>query len=498
MGKHTKSLFISLGLGSIGLAVALPSCRTSDNKSKEAGLFKSKEEKQIEQDIKSWNDTQEALIEANKRSAKGCEKLDIMWRKIIETQQTEETMQAPNSHFPEVVAFGNGTARRFWRIFEGWSAGEGGSEIRPYEKHSRKYVRLTHRYAALAKFKYVPNKEAVTKLGYTGQYAEGNNCVLGRMSSAVPTGVKDRFTPAVAAKFFTDGAAESQVLIVQHDIGGQSSGTDFTVNPPRAKVIDNNFYTKYLSNRLSFEKGVLSGVGAFSRFFYTAQYFSKNVLNLGYVFDPRELQANHLAERRPNGETVTNAKGPRFVWFAAPSPEWKAEFASMAGKDLDFRKHFLAMNRRIAESQDKPVAFWNVYGSDTWTYEPEKDATLIGQLQADSTVTVSEAADVRLFFKHSIQFRKMPEHENKPSPYTQDFPVAQWNDELFTSECRLGVKESDVFPKSKDDLDGTFIRDAALNPLTLRRAKDGGICLIDIIEDKLDATAGPQLSKYLP
>ncbi|RZA23868.1 MAG: hypothetical protein EOP10_11555, partial [Proteobacteria bacterium] len=350
MVRIRKSVVGVVSVTAAVIAIGVASCKSAgkEESSDTSGLFDSKEEKLIAEQIKSFNDTQQDLINANTRNASGCEKLDILWKKIEDTQQTEAKMMAPKGKLKEVLAFGTGSALRFWRIFEGWGQNEGGSELRPYEKNSTDFVRLTHRYGTLAKMRFVVDKAAVQKLGYTGQYAQGNDCVLGRLSSAVPTSVVDRFTPAVAAKFFTGGSNESQVLIVQHDIGGQSSGTDFTVNPPREKTPDNNFYTHYLSNRLSFEKGVYSGVGAFSRFFYTAQYFSKNVLNLPFIFDPRELQASHLAERNVDGTKVAAPKGPRFVWYTAPSDNVKANFADMAAKDRDFRKHFMSLNGNIS------------------------------------------------------------------------------------------------------------------------------------------------------
>lgn len=495
MGKFSKPLLLTISMTSVGLAVF--ACKSQpSNESTESAFFDSKKKKTAEQ-VKSFNDTQQALIAANKRNASGCEKLDILWKKIEETQQSESEMSEPKSKLREVIAFGNGAAPRFWRIFEGFTEAEGGSEIRPYEENSTKYVRLTHRFSALARFSYVPNKEVVSKLGYTGQFAEGNNCVLGRLSSAVPTSVADRFTPALAAKFFQDGPHESQVLIAQHDIGGQSSGIDYTVNPPVPKTPNNNFFLKYHSNRLSFEKGVPAGVGAFSRFFFTAQWFSKNVFNLPYTLDPRELQADHLAERTPKGEVVANAKGPRFIWIAAATPELKAEVGEMAKTESDFRKHFMSYNSRINKGAN-PMPIFNVWGSDTWTYEPEKDATLIGKMVANSNFVASEAADVRLFFKHSIKFRPIPETEGKPNPYTQDYPFAEWTEKTFTSECRLGVREIEVKPKNHDDLDGTFIRDALINPRSVRKDPNGKLCIINIIEDRLEETAGPELAKQLP
>jgi hypothetical protein len=332
----------------------------------------------------------------------------------------------------------------------------------------------------------------VTRLGYTGHYAAGSDCVLGRFSSAVPTTVSERFTPAFAAKFFINGQSDSQTLIAQHDIGGQSSGTDHSAEPPVAKAIDNNFYKHALSNRLSFEKGVYAGVGAFSRLFYTAQYFAKNAFGLTYLVDPRELSANHLAEKDQSGRefALGVAKGPRFIWTVAPSDDVRSTFARLAASESDFRKHFLSLN-----SRGTGIPVFKVYASDTWTYDPQTDAQLIGEFVTTSPFVVSEAADVRLFFKHAMQFHPIPEAEGKPSPYTKDFHYSDWGDELFTSNCRLGVLEAEIIPKSEDDLDGTFIRDATINPKSLRRDKDGSTCFKNIVEDNIEDAITPYLKR---
>ena len=420
--------------------------------------------------------------------------MNLLWDNIVDTQQDVNNLVPPKTPFKDVLTFGNGSAHRFWRIFKGWKASEGGSEIRPHETDTRDYVRLTHRFGIFAKMKYVVNKENVTRLGYTGHYAEGNNCVLARLSSAVPTSVEDRFTPAIAAKFFAGKGHESQVLIAQHDIGGQSSGFDHTVNPPKAKSIDNNFYSKYLSNILSFEKGVLSGVGAFSRFFYTAQYYSRNILKLDYVFDPRELQASHLAQVNEKGDTISSPKGPRFIWVVPPSEGFKNKFGDMAKNDSDFRKHFMSLNKNNSNPGGAAgTEVFKIYGSDVWTYEPEKDAVHIGSLVADSDFVASEAADVRVFFKHAIQFHPIPEAEGKPNPYSRDYSYNEWNEQLFTDDCALGARASEIEPSEKDELNGSFLKDAIVfNP---RIGKNGEWCFGKIMTDKIKAELGPKLEK---
>ncbi|WP_141733828.1 hypothetical protein [Oligoflexus tunisiensis] len=494
------------------LFIATPAVAETEN-----GYVKNPDKAQLKQEILSFTDVARELHAANTTAdSTACGKLDLVWNQIEATAQQPDALYAPESEFKDVVTFGNGSALRFWKIFAGWTKQDWagpkakdedflGSEIRPYREGSlRDTVRLTHRFGVNVRLSYVP-LDGARELGLTGQYATRNDCVLGRLSSAVPTSVKDRFTPAIAAKFFVDGASESQVLIAQHDIGGQSWEKDANGEP----IIDNNFYSKYLSNRLSFEKGALSGVGAFSRFFYTAQYFSRHILGLDYIFDPRELQANHLAEMDVSGHKIENPKGPRFVWMVPPSADTRELFRQKAEKDLDFRRHFLALNGQLELGQ---APLFLVYGSDTWTYEPEKDAKLIGKLVVNSNFVVSEAADVRLFYKHAIQFHKIPEAVGEKNPYTQDFAYSEWNDKLFTTDCALGVTGKEVWPWdlvrnygqedkyaginfSQGSLDGTFLVNATVNPESVRFSRDYEWCLAKFVKKKVGNPLPEMLKK---
>jgi hypothetical protein len=143
------------------------------------------------------------------------------------------------------------------------------------------------------------------------------------------------------------------------------------------------------------------------------------------------------------------------------------------------------------------IVVMRVYGSDKWTYNPEKDAALIGEFVTASNFVASDAADQRLFFKHSISFLHRTANpaedqhdievkadkghdllaEAYSGAYTQDYPFAQWNnkesrDVLFTSECRLGVKESEVQPTLLSSLNGTYIIKAILT----RKDASGKLC----------------------
>ena len=57
------------------------------------------------------------------------------------------------------------------------------SEVRPNNDSDNKFVRQTHRYSAVAKMNFIVDAKAVADLGYTGQYATGNDAIIARVSA---------------------------------------------------------------------------------------------------------------------------------------------------------------------------------------------------------------------------------------------------------------------------------------------------------------------------
>jgi|GEM_PF-2377123 hypothetical protein len=494
--KLTKKLaffvLTGVGLGTFGIVQACKTANSNAGDSSQLSANNDSAELRKAQ-INQFTDAQKKILAAKSRNASGQEKLNVLWDTIVATQQDAESLYPPVPVFQDALAFGNGSAQRFWKIFEGF--GNEWTEVRP-EDGTRDHIRLTHRYGVYARMRYIP--KADTTGAYTGIYRNGSEQVLVRLSSAVPTSVQDRFTPALSAKFFVDGNHDAVNLITQHDIGGQSSGMDYRNNPPTPKSIDWNFYTNPLSNRLSFERGVPAGAAAFSRFYFTAQVFAKKV-GLDITVDPRELSAQQLAEINPDGTIPPKPNGPRFVWMIAPKETGvKERFAQrIRANDTDFRRHFLAENK-LGGSR----IYFNVYGSDTWTYNPESDAALIGTLESSSDFVASEAADVRLYFKHRIEWRELL--YGSKNVYTRDYPPEEWmaanpkdrsNSQnpanLFTYDCRLGVLESEVQPApffNSKGLHGTFLSGAILNPLTQRwepKANGGQLCVFKVLGERL-------------
>ena len=489
--------------------VNLGGCKTDE---KSESPLSADQQSEYYEGIKSWDKVAAELSEMDQDpTSKGCEKLDKIWGNIEKYEQTMDDLVPAESDFSDVLKFGNGSEIRFWKIFSGWSAADWdgkdlGDDVRPYvEGRIKDAVRLTHRFAVYAKMKYVP----VEGQPYGGHY-KGNDCVLGRLSSAVPTGVEERFTPAVSAKFFTDGQNPSQVLIAQHDIGGQSSGQDEEGRPIPTEI-NNNFYAKYLSNRLSFEAAVPNGFGAFSRFLYsTLLHFN------GKPYDPRELAASHLAATKPDG-TSGSGNGPRFIWMAPPTSSTKNNFKQLAVEDLDFRKHFMQMND-TAQFQDEPVVLFNVYAAKSnWSYEPvdpELDPAnferagpdtpkLIGRfvLAEDSRIIASEAADIRLFFKHTFGNALIQSAEINNEIYHRDYPLEKWysadnptvGEEMFTSLCSLGAKMKEVEPSKPGSLEGSFLKSAIVTDA--RKDTDGTLCSVKIFGPKITDAIKAKLSQ---
>ena len=486
----SKKILIGCGVGISASLLLFNACKTTSGPFDKGYTLEADEVNQ--EAMQAYNQLSTDLT----KITDGCKKLDRMWKTI---EDHRDYVDPPLAAFSDVLTFGNGDADRFWKIFEGWDKedweGTGtGSEVRPFiESKLKQTIRLTHRFGVYAKLKF----KAAPNSPYTGLFKD-NDCILGRLSSAVPTTVEERFTPALSAKYFVDGNRESEVLIAQHDIGGQHSGQDDKGRPqgfPMEKI-DNNFYKKYLSNRLSFENMVPNGFGAFSRFLYATEIFTKT---LG--FDPRELSASHLAKVDAKGKDVRNPKGPRFIWLAAPSEEVSAKFSEMANtyvggdvKNLDFRNHFLRMkfNPQNPSESDLPVLF-KVYGSDKWTYDPtgkndpvngDGGAQLIGEFVVNSDFITSDAADLRLFFKHTFGGAKMLSSAENNKVFHKDYPtkdvdgVAQWDQEMFVRDCHLGAKKVEVE-------NGTFLRSAIIGP-NPRRDVDGNLCAPKLLGPKIE------------
>ncbi len=112
-------------------------------------------------------------------------------------------------------------------------------------------------------------------------------------------------------------------------------------------------------------------------------------------------------------------------------------------------------------------------------------------LVADSDFVASDAADVRVFFKHFIQFHPIPEAEGKPNPYTRDYSYKDWNESLFTDNCALGVRASEIIPSKENELNGSFLKDSiALKP---RTGKNGEWCFAEFMGKRIKAVLGAKL-----
>src|SRR4051812_48297613 len=90
-------------VGLVGSSLAIQqSCKSRQNDSAVRNTEPARpaltKAEQIEADIKSFDDTQKKLQAANERGAAACDKLDILWDKIVTTTQEEKDMVAPNAN----------------------------------------------------------------------------------------------------------------------------------------------------------------------------------------------------------------------------------------------------------------------------------------------------------------------------------------------------------------------------------------------------------------
>jgi hypothetical protein len=353
---------------------------------------------------------------------KACEKMDALWSAIYASKESADELVPFQKD--QVTTFLAGTTKNFWKSFVD------SPEIKP-----ENYVRLTHRHGVFAQARLVIEPE-FQKL-YTGLLKKGSDCVLVRLSSAVsPATSWNRFTPGFAAKFFIDGKQSSENLIVQHSIAGQGNNI--------------NYYEYPLSNKLKFTENEPAGFAAFSRFFNTTQDYLKNKTNLEMV-DPRELSIEHLASINVNGKKVDNPKSPRFMFLVPP------EGLAFSSEQHDFRQDFLALNQGIPTDdkgeikKGKGVRIFDVYVADKFTDNPKTEAQLIGYFESKSHFAVSDRADLRVSFRHSITPRETQD-------YPGEYPKSVFNDESFTTECStFGASLADMQPNPQDPHGNTSV-----------------------------------------
>ena len=165
-----------------------------------------------------------------------------------------------------------------------------------------------HARGAVAHFRF---DAVATAAGYTGIYADGSGCVIGRLSMATkPT--KTNSVPALALKFFVSGK-NSVNLHVMNSVDGQQS---------------HNFFELPFSNIIpppdSLVKSLLQTL------------FRKAAVAFGAKdSNPAHLTVEHLAGIRTNGSAVPVPKSPYRLIFK-PTPA-ALNLMKDATVDTDFR-----------------------------------------------------------------------------------------------------------------------------------------------------------------
>ena len=284
-----------------------------------------------------------------------CQKADAIWNdKIVPTIYGGALPALTSPSLSDILQLGMAS-------FTVKALSNGGDEL---ELGRRK---LVHAFGAEARFRFVASADAATS-GYTGIYATGADCVIGRLSVATqPTASTS--IPAVALKFFVDGDNPSVNLHLMYSIDGQDG---------------HNFFEKEFSNIIPAPTTI--GTSLLASFFHNAA-----VLFGAKDPTPSHLTVEHLAKVNVDSSSVSAPHAP-FKLVLKPTAAASA-FMLGATVDDDFR----------TKLADYPVgqAMYDVYALDVG--DTADKAKLLGQLVTTSKIVASQYGDEKLYFQHNMQ-----------------------------------------------------------------------------------------------
>jgi hypothetical protein len=293
-------------------------------------------------------------LDASRQSLTACQKADLMWNdKIIPTIYAD---------LPALTAPGVGDLLKLAQThFTIRSLTNDGDEL---DVGRRK---LVHAWGAVARFRFVSSKAAN---GYTGIYASGADCVIGRLSMATkPT--KTTTVPGLALKFFISGN-ESVDLQIMNSTDGQQSHNYFEM--PFSNLIPppDSFGTRL-----------------------TQSLFRKAAVAFGAKDPaPTHLTVEHLAKIQVDGAAIVAPKSPFRLVFK-PTVVAGALMKD-ATVDTDFRTNLA----RYPVGQ----AMYDVYALEEGESPDDLPARkLVGQLIPSTHIVASGYGDEKLNFQHNME-----------------------------------------------------------------------------------------------
>lgn len=305
-----------------------------------------------------------AALPNNYEAMKACEKQDVLWSKIQETEY-KELPETRKFGLPQIVAMGKQEVAIKGKNYsdfapEGW----------------RKYL---HGRASVAKVKIVPT--AGNK--YTGIF-QGTDCGILRISLTYrPTNVEeDSFTiggprpvaPGLALKVLRDGTFSTNISALV-SLDGQGQEYNFFANP--------------MSNIVPVGKDM--GQKMVHKIFLSASKY------------PEELGAQEMAEVDTQGVKAANVVAPRQLFFVP------GENLSFSSRHHEVREDFakIKAGTLIYKIMAAPDEYKNLNYMNEYTPEKAKEilkkSVHIADIVTTSDFVASAFGDDGIFFRHQLR-----------------------------------------------------------------------------------------------
>jgi len=301
----------------------------------------------------SWN---YSLATDNYQDLSSCEKQDVLWQRIVESEHKE--LPAYSGLGPlELVKMAlqklkNKTQLNSDMAPEGW----------------KKYL---HRRGSVAKVKYISTGDHP----YTGVF-KGGDCSLLRLSITFDPEKKKAFAPGFALKVLRSGVASSNVSAL-YTLTGQERNFNFFENPLSNIVPTNKGFPTVLVHKI-FKK--------------VTPY-------------PEELLVDHFGSIDQNGKKEVSPLAPRQLFFI-PS---ESVFNRFSSEPHDMRNDLgrIEVGTKVYDVYALSPEFKGFKYQEEYTREKIEDFVLgsekIGEIVTQSPFISSEFGDTQILFRHEVR-----------------------------------------------------------------------------------------------
>ena len=281
-----------------------------------------------------------------------CQKADAMWNDKILSSRYEQLPALTSPGIFDLLTLVTGS-------FSAKALTTQGDELEPGRR------KLIHAFGAEARLRLVISPGAAG--GYSGIFASGAPCVIGRFSLAGKPSA-DSSIPGLALKIFIDGDQPSLNLHLMHSVDDQAG---------------HNYFARTFSN-------ILPPANALAKRVLSAG-FERSAVQFGAKdSNPGRLTLEHLATAQADGRRITSPNTPHQLLFQ-PTAQARALMQGAGARD-DFRLKLAGL----------PVgqAVYDIYMLAAG--DATDNAIPLGQLVLAAPVVSSRYGDERLYFQHNM------------------------------------------------------------------------------------------------